>query len=160
MMLRNNYLRAGCLFFFSLTLSAAENSTLVLNFGGSPGDKIPHSYDYGTPEDAGDFYTMRIPIIYEDLAAVFYDTEVTVRSADKKVMRVSAERAYKSLSDCNEGLAVVKEKLAKGLPRDYAGTAEHWQYQAPGGDVLGRVACSKERRRPFFTIDLVIELAE
>ena len=136
---------------------AAENSTLVLNFGGSPGDQIPHSYDYGLPEDAGDYYQMRIPIIYDDLAAVFHDTEVTVRSADKAITRVHAERAYKSLGQCNEGLAVVKEKLAKGLPRDYVGD-ENWQFQSPDGNVVGRVICEKRRRRPFFTINLEIAL--
>ena len=97
---------------------------------------------------------------HADLAAVFHDTEVTVKSADKTIQSVKAVRAYKSLSDCNEGMAVVKEKLAKGLPRDYAGSAVGWQYQSPDGKVLGRVVCEKKRRRPFFTINLAIELAE
>ena len=157
-------LRKFCLvvyfsFASSFALNAAENSTLVLNFGGSPGDTIPHSYDYGTPEDAGEFYTMRIPIIYEELAAVFHDTEVTVRSVDKTVTQVRAERAYKSLNHCNEGLAIVKEKLAKGLPNDYVGSDGLWQYQSADSSVVARVTCEKKRRRPFFTISLAIGLA-
>ena len=140
------------------TASAAENSTLTLNFGGSPGTAVPHSYDYGVPENAGEFYTMRVPVIYKELAEVFHDMEVTVKSADKIVQRISAVRAYKSLSDCNKGLAIVKERLAKGLPRDYAGTDAEWQYQSPDGAVVGRAVCEKRRRRPFFTINLAITL--
>ena len=158
-MLRKSRLVVYLLFASLPTLNAAENSTLVLNFGGSPGDKIPHSYDYGTPEDAGEFYTMRIPVIYKELAAVFHDTEVTVRSADKTVIQVSAERAYKSLKDCNEGLSAVKDKLTKGLPDEYAGSDGLWQYQSTDSAVVARVTCEKKRRRPFFTINLAIELA-
>ncbi|MEM7465661.1 MAG: hypothetical protein AAF387_02120 [Pseudomonadota bacterium] len=151
-------------FFFCILipnlLFAAENSTLTLNFGGSPGDAIAHSYDYGTPENAGETYTMRIPVIYKELAAALYDTKVTVRSADKVVLRVEAVRAYKSLSDCNDGLEIVTERLSKGLPTAYAGGEGSWQYQSPDGRVVGRAVCDKERRRPFFTLQLDIQLVE
>ena len=153
-------LAALILTMFAGATLAAEKSTLILNFGGSPGEPIPHSYDYGLPEDAGDFYTMRIPVIYADLAAVFHDTEVTVRSADKTVTSIYAVRAYKSLSDCNAGLAVVEEKLTAGLPREYAASDQAWQRQSPDGAVVGRVVCEKARRRPFFTIRLNIALAQ
>ena len=143
---------------FSGGASATENSTLTLNFGGSPGAVVPHSYDYGLPEDAGETYTMRVPVIYKDLAAVFHDMEVTVKSADKVVQSIKAVRAYKSLSDCNKGMAVVKERLVKGLPRDYAGTDGQWDFQSADGSVAGRVVCEKRRRRPFFTINLSISL--
>ena len=99
-------------FLFWGTSSVAENSSLMLNFGGSPGEAVTHTYNYGLPEDAGDSYAMRIPVIYEELAAVFYDTEVTVNSADMVVQSIVAVRAYKSLSDCNNGMTVVKERLS------------------------------------------------
>ena len=159
-MFRQCTLIACALTMFVAATFAAENSSLILNFGGSPGEPIPHSYDYGLPEDAGDYYTMRIPVVYADLAAVFHDTEVTVQSADKTVSSIYAVRAYKSLKHCNDGLAVVKEKLALGLPREYAGSDQAWQRQSPDGAVVGRVVCEKARRRPFFTIRLNIALAK
>ena len=138
---------------------SAQNSKIMLNFGGSPGEPVAHSYDYGLPEDAGDSYTMRVPVIYEDLGAVFYDTLVTVKSEGKIVERIDAVRAYKALSDCKLGLAVVKKKLENGLPQTYAGS-DNWDFQSPDGKVVGRAKCDKERRRPFFTLTLEIKLLD
>lgn len=146
---------AFCLLLINSSVLQAQNSKLMLNFGGSPGEAVAHSYDYGLPEDAGETYTMRVPVIYEDLGAVFHDTLVTIKSEGKIVQRIDAVRAYKALSDCNVGLEVVKTKLSNGLPVPYAGP-DDWQFQSPDGKVVGRAKCDKERRRPFFTIRLEI----
>lgn len=139
--------------------SQAQNSKLMLNFGGSPGDPVAHSYDYGLPEDAGQTYTMRVPVLYEDLGAVFHDTEVTVLSEGKIVQRVDAVRAYKSLNDCNLGLKVVKQKLVDGLPKPYLGDPTEGDFQSPDGKVIAKAVCEKKRRRPFFTLRLEIKLS-
>jgi len=138
----------------------AQNSSLMLNFGGSPGETIAHSYDYGLPEDAKETYTMRVPVLYDELGAVFHDTLVTVKSENKTVQRVDADRAYKALSDCNVGLEVVKKRLASGLPKPYAGASGDWQFQSPDGKVAGYAKCDKRRRRPFFTLRLEIALVK
>lgn len=137
----------------------AQNSKLMLSFGGSPGEAVAHSYDNGLPEDAGETYTMRVPTIYEDISGVFYDTLVTVKSEGKIVQRIDAVRAYKALSDCNSGLKVVKQRLENGLPQPYAGS-ENWDFQSPDGKVVGRAKCDKKRRRPFFTLTLEIKSLE
>ena len=144
-----------CLVLFNSSVLQAQNSKLMLNFGGSPGDAVAHSYDYGLPEDAGETYTMRVPVIYEDLGNVFHDTLVTIESAGKIVQRIDAVRAYKALSDCSVGLELVKTKLLIGLPVPYAGS-EDWQFQSPDGKVVGRAKCDKRRRRPFFILSLEI----
>lgn len=155
---RQIFLLCGFLFINSSSV-LAQNTKLMLNFGGSPGDPVAHSYDYGLPEDAGETYTMRVPIVYEDIGAVFYDTLVTVKSEGKIVQRIDAVRAYKALSDCNTGLSVVKQKLEHGLPQPYAGSGK-WEFQSPDGKVVGRAKCDKEPRRPFFTLKMEIKLQE
>ena len=134
----------------------ADNSHLILSFGGSPGEKLPHPYDYGVPHDATDSYTMRIPMTKPDLAAVFYDTVLTVTAPDKIVRRVEASRAYKSIRECNEALAVVEEKLVAALPKPYTGNAGAWTYWSADGKAAGAVTCTKGSKRPFTVLRLVI----
>ena len=135
-------------------LALAENSKLILPFGGAPGEPLAHSYDYGQPDDAGERYTVRIPAIHKDVQAVFYDTQLTIRTEGKIVERVDAQRAFKSLGDCNEGLAAIKQRLNAGLPTDSADGS--WLYQSPDGKTRGRATCDKGSRRLFFVLTLEI----
>ena len=149
-----------CMLMLNIGPAVAQNSNLMLNFGGSPGEPLAHSYDYGLPEGAKETYTMRVPAIYEELDAVFHDTLVTIKSENKIVQRIDAIRAYKALSDCNAGLEVVKKRLASGLPQPYAGSLSDWQFQSPDGKVVGYAKCAKKSRRPFFMLSLEIALIE
>ena len=137
------------------TAAYAENSRLILTFGGSPGDKLAHAYDYGLPDDAGEVYTMRIPVIKPEMAKVFYDTKLTITAPDKIVRRVEAERAFKSLQACDESLEIVEKKLVEALPNPYTGSGA-WLYQSADRRAAGLVTCSKGSKHPFIVLRLLI----
>lgn len=135
---------------------AAENAILILRFGGDPGSPLPYGYDYGKAEGVGETYVLRIPTVDEEIKKVFYDTEMTVRTADKTVEKIVAARAFRSLRECNEAREIIVEKLAESLPREYAPGDGEWQRQSADGKVVGRTACDQPRYFPTPVLRLLI----
>ena len=154
----------GVLLFVLLASTAqralAENSHLILAFGGDPGSPLPHAYSYGVPEVEGPTYRLRIAVIDRDVKLVFYDTALTIALPEKIVQSVNAERAYPTLIACNKARTVIAAKLASGLPREYAMGGDEWQRQSADGKVVGRVVCEQPRHYPMPVLRLAIALNE
>lgn len=138
--------------------AAAQNTILVLGFGGDPGSPLPHSYSYGKAPSDAPSYRLRIASVDQQVKTVFPDTELTISAADKTVQQVAASRAYRSLTHCNTARAVVVKKLDEGLPREYAGPDGRWQRQSADGRVVGRVSCETPRHYPMPVLELLITL--
>ena len=136
----------------------AENTILILGFGGDPGSPLPHSYSYGEAPSDAPTYRLRIAGVDQQVKTVFPDTELTISAPEKIVQQVAASRAYRSLTQCNEARAVVAEKLAEGLPREYVGTDSAWQRQSADGRVVGRASCETPRHYPMPVLELLITL--
>jgi hypothetical protein len=137
----------------------AENAFFVIPFGGEPGAPLAHSYDYGKAPAAEGTYTMRIPSVDPEIAAVLPDIELTIEAANKVVQRVYAARAYRALTECSMAQEVIQQKLVKALPASYTGTGEAWQYQSADGKVVGGVYCMTARHLPFPTLTVELVLA-
>jgi hypothetical protein len=137
--------------------AAAENSALIGAFGGDPGSVVPHGYRSGKPPAEDPTYTLRVASIQPQIKDVFYDTVLTVRTADNIVQRVEAARAYRDFNRCNKAREVIIEKLIKGLPDEYAGPGEGWEWQSADGKVVGRVLCGKRRHdsMPILNLEIV-----
>jgi hypothetical protein len=146
-------------FFVGLTCAHAENTVLILAFGGDPGSPVPHAYNYGVPATDATTYALRIPTVDNDMAAIFYDSELSISSATKIVERVSAARAYRTMNECNEARAIVLSKLAEGLPLDYSLGDANWQRQSADGTVVGGVECENPRHYPMPVLRLTIALS-
>lgn len=140
---------AGAALMLSSALGHAENALFVIPFGGEPGARIPHAYDYGATPFSTGTYAMRIPNVDTDVSAVFTDTELSIDAKTKAVTRVHAERAYRALGDCELARKSLLPKLGKALPTPYAGTDPRWQYQSPDGGEVGGAYCRAERYLPY-----------
>jgi len=127
----------------------AGNPVLDLTFGGDPGSPLQHAYNYGLPESGEPTYTLRIPMIDKDIKTVFYDTVLTISNPGKIVQRVTAERAFRTLTDCEKAREVVTVKFNKALPRDNVTADSRWQRQSADGTVVGRLACESLRHYPL-----------
>jgi hypothetical protein len=152
----------GVLLFVLMSGSAqgvlAENSHLILAFGGDPGSPLPHAYNDGVPDVEGSTYGLRIAVIDPDIKHIFYDTALTIAVAEQIVQSVTAERAYPTLIDCNKARTVILEKLTNGLPREHAPGGGEWQRHSADGKVVGRVVCAQRRHYPMPVLRLAIEL--
>jgi len=137
--------------------AAAENGALIGAFGGDPGSVVPYGYRSGKPPAEDPTYTLRVASIQPQIRDIFYDTILTVRTADNIVQKVEAARAYRDFKGCNEAREVIIEKLIRGLPNIYTGPGEDWERQSADGKVVGRVLCSKRRHdsMPILNLEIV-----
>jgi hypothetical protein len=138
--------------------AAAENGALIGAFGGDPGSPVPHAYSSGKPPAEDPTYTLRIAVLHPKLQVVFYDTVLTVRTADKIVQKVTAARAYRDFNQCNAAREITLAKLVEGLPSEYAEAGDDWDLQSTDGKVVGRAVCGKRRHDPMPVLDLEIAL--
>lgn len=136
---------------------AAEDPAFVMTFGGEPGERLAHGYDYGAPDAADPVYMMRIPSVDPTVRGVFSDVEVWIARDTRIVQRVHAERAYRIGGSCPEAREQIAEKLAALLPVEYRGDDTRWQYQSASGRMVGRVVCTRTRHLPMPV--LVFDLA-
>lgn len=150
----------GVLLTWPMSAAAVENTKLIIAFGGDPGSPLPHAYNERVPENAGDTYTLRIPVVTAEIARVFYDTVLTITVPDKIVQSVTAARAYRTLIDCNAARDTILVKLRESLPRDYAAGDDTWQYQSVDGKVVGRATCENPGHYPMPVLHLELTLAE
>lgn len=125
----------------------AENTILILAFGGEPGAPLPHAYNYGKAEVDTETYKMRIPVVDRDVQTVLADTELTVRTADNVVLAIHAARAYRTMKDCEAARSVISDKLAEALPRTAA--VAGWARAAVDGTVVARSFCDSRRYYPM-----------
>ena len=116
--------------------ASAENAALINAFGGEPGGPLPHAYSYGLPDDEAPYYRLRIAAVERTVKTILHDTELTVRRADKIVERVSGDRAYRTLAECEVDRATLAEKLEMALPTPAADD----QLALPVGRRCGRRA--------------------
>ncbi|MGH8596478.1 MAG: hypothetical protein ACREXT_07460, partial [Gammaproteobacteria bacterium] len=127
----------------------AENAAFVLPFGGEPGAALAHAYDYGTPPIREGVYTLRVPSVDTEVAAVFMDFELAIDAASKTVLYTRAARAYRSLTECVAAQKTLEPKLKQALPQTYVGQNIVWQYQSNDAHVVGGTYCRQERHLPF-----------
>jgi len=136
----------------------AENSALILAFGGEPGGPLPHAYNYGAPDTDAPTYTLRVRTVDTQVESVFYDSQLTISNPERIVQQVLAERAFDTLGNCENARAIIMEKLGKGLTREYTGADPRWQRQSEDGSIVGGAVCENPRYYPMPVLRLLIAI--
>ena len=134
----------------------AENRALIYLVGGEPGQPLTYAYSRGVPQDGRQEFVLRTVVRQEVLETIFPDVLMTVRSADKIVTNISAQRAYLTARDCEAARKTTAGLLAAVLANDYAGSDSRWDMQSPDGAVVASVRCNKERfeTHPVLTLEI------
>jgi len=136
----------------------AENTALMLAFGGEPGAPLQHAYSYGAPATEAPTYTLRIRAVDPQVESIFYDTQLTISNPERIVQQIIAERAFAALSSCEPAREIIMEKLSTALTREYTGADPRWQRQSEDGGIVGGVVCESLRYYPMPVLRLLIEI--
>ena len=132
---------------FAGICSASEINNLI---GVIPGEvsKI-HGRSVGGP-----FEILRIPTPNAALSKIFPDLEVMISRENKKIIGVSAKRAFPSNSDCTISQNKVRELLSKAFLSKYTGPDTRWQFMTSDSSTTAGVLCSDASPYPVLRLDV------
>lgn len=132
----------------------AQDASFVLAFGGEPGAPLAHAYDYGAPPAGTDTYSMRVPVFDPEVLPILYDSELSIDAKTKIVQRAHAERALKTIAECEAAKKKLDAKIAAVFKIPYTGSDPGWQYASEKGTGVGGTQCHTARHLPYVTLIL------
>lgn len=136
-----------CTIFFASTCIATELRELI---GVMPGEvsKIEGR------STGGPFEILRIPTPASTLAAIFPDIEVMISRESKRVVGVSANRAFSSKEECTSLQNQVRAALSKAFSSKYSGQDIRWQYKTADSGITAGALCSGTIPYPVLRLDI------
>ena len=100
------------------------------------------------------FTTLRLPTVNSSLLEVYPDLKVMITIDTKKIVGVSAERAFDSLANCDSAQNKVRKLLTKAFSSKYTGNDFRWQYQTPDASITAGALCSGSNPYPVLRLDI------
>ena len=100
------------------------------------------------------FEILRIPTPNSKLSKIYPDLEVMISAESKRIVGVSAKRAFQSKTECHNSQTTVRNTLSKAFSSKYTGRDPRWQYQPPDASITAGALCSIAKPYPVLRLDI------